>query len=76
MITKSQAETERYFHDDECRTWRRNGATQLWKTRPADFRVPVKYGLYAYGQIWHTDAHLFHVPGDPKHRCGENNGTR
>lgn len=24
---------------------RRNGATKLWKTRPNDFRIPVKYGL-------------------------------
>lgn len=24
---------------------RRNGKCQTWKTRPADFRLPVKYGL-------------------------------
>lgn len=44
--------------------WRRNGATQTWKTRPGDFRVPVKYGMRSYGQLipadgapygpWHT----------------------
>jgi hypothetical protein len=22
-----------------------NGKTQTWKTRPADFRIPVKYGF-------------------------------
>lgn len=24
---------------------RRNGKTQTWKTRPLEFRIPVKYGL-------------------------------
>ena len=40
------------------RTWRRNGATKTWKTRPGEFRIPVKFGLYAYGYITdhnHTD---------------------
>jgi hypothetical protein len=30
---------------------RRNGKTQLWKTRPQDFRIPIKAGLRAYGEI-------------------------
>lgn len=30
---------------------RRNGATKLWKTRPDDFRIPVKAGLRATGAI-------------------------
>lgn len=40
------------------RYWRlrRNGATQRWKTRPFDFRIPVKAGLKAYGEITHTSA--------------------
>ena len=25
---------------------RRSGKTKLWKTRPNDFRIPCKYGLY------------------------------
>jgi hypothetical protein len=35
--------------------WRRNGATQIWKTRPGEFRVPVKYGLRNYGQLVAAD---------------------
>jgi hypothetical protein len=35
--------------------WRRNGATQTWKTRPGEFRVPVKYGLRGYGQLITAD---------------------
>lgn len=30
---------------------RRNGKTQTWKTRPAEFRIPIKFGLYGYGEI-------------------------
>ena len=30
---------------------RRNGKTQLWKTRPDDFRIPIKYGFKSYGEI-------------------------
>lgn len=33
---------------------RRNGATQRWKTRPAEYRIPVKAGLKSYGNVTHT----------------------
>lgn len=38
------------------RYWRlrRNGATKLWKTRPSEFRIPVKAGLRSYGYIDHV----------------------
>lgn len=46
------------------RLWRcrRNGATQTWKTRPGEFRIPIKAGHNRYGQI----THYSHVgrPGD------------
>ena len=45
-----------------CEQWRRNGKTQTWKTRPDEFRVPVKYGLYAYSQIREYDASNWHTP--------------
>lgn len=32
---------------------RRNGRTQTWKTRPGEFRIPVKAGLRATGAITH-----------------------
>lgn len=69
-ITKEEAVTADEFHDNsgcnpilkKTERWRRNGKTQVWKTRPNDFRIPVKYGLYMYGQIWHYDAKQFHTP--------------
>ena len=78
MITKAQALTVDAFHLNGChRTvgprggeevqiyiWLRNGRTQTWKTRPTEFRIPVKFGLYAKGQIWHSNASEFHVPED------------
>jgi len=30
---------------------RRNGATKVWKTRPSEYRIPVKAGLRSYGYI-------------------------
>ncbi len=30
---------------------RRNGATKTWKTRPNEFRIPIKAGLKACGEI-------------------------
>jgi len=37
------------------RYWRvrRNGVTKLWKTRPDEFRIPIKCGLRACGEITH-----------------------
>jgi hypothetical protein len=35
--------------------WRRNGATQTWRTRPDEYRVPIKYGLRAYGSLTQHD---------------------
>ena len=32
---------------------RRNGKTQTWKTRPGDFRIPVKCGLKSCAAITH-----------------------
>lgn len=35
--------------------WRtnRNGATKLWKTRPNEFRIPIKIGFREHGEITH-----------------------
>ena len=46
---------------DKVISWRRNGKTQTWKTRPDDFKVPIKHGLYSYGYITQDNAHLFEV---------------
>jgi hypothetical protein len=40
------------------RWWRvrRNGRTQTWKTRPGEFRIPIKAGLRVYAAI--TDLNM------------------
>ena len=35
--------------------WRRNGATKTWKTRPNEYRIPVKYGIRDYRYITQDD---------------------
>lgn len=67
MVTKEQATNERMFHFEfgkSCQNWRRNGQTKLWKTRPDEFRTPVKYGLYDYFYIDQHNAHQFHVESE------------
>ncbi len=41
-------------------SWRRNGKTQMWKTRPYDFRIPVKFGMRSYDAITPNNALLVH----------------
>jgi hypothetical protein len=41
-------------------TWRRNGKTQTWKTRPEDFRTPIKFGLYRTSQLTPAEADQVH----------------
>ena len=78
MITHEQATEANEFHANGCTRkigprggervtvdrFRRNGRTQLWVTRPEDFRIPVKFGMYGYGQITHRDALMFHTASD------------
>jgi hypothetical protein len=40
---------------------RANGKCKTWKTRPAEFRLPFKYGLYGHGYIDETNAGEFTV---------------
>lgn len=76
MITFAQAKTANEFHFAKmCRfstgpksgityrfeVWRRNGRTKTWKTRPGEFQIPVKYGLYSFDYITHNMAADFHV---------------
>jgi hypothetical protein len=41
-----------------------SGKCQTWKTKPDDFRVPVKYGMYESSAIDQHNAADYHVPFD------------
>lgn len=49
-----------------CVRVRRNGATQTRKTRPSEWRAPVKYGIKARDQfsIRQSDAPFYHAVKD------------
>jgi hypothetical protein len=74
MITKEQAMDMNNieFHlycpaltgNEKHYRYRRNGNTQTWKTRPDDFRIPVKYGLYEYGNMTQDNAVNFHLASE------------
>ena len=58
MLTRAQALGADMFHverNGKCYRWRRNGATKLWRTRPLEFRIPIKHGLYAYDYVTERD---------------------
>ncbi len=40
---------------------RRNGKTKTWKTRPNEFKIPVKYGLYEYFYITENNCHEWNI---------------
>lgn len=73
MITKEQAVAAQYrdeFHhiaatnaDGTPLRCRVNGKCKTWKTRPSEFRLPVKYGLKDCFYITHENANEW-SPGD------------
>jgi hypothetical protein len=40
-----------YNADGTPMNYRQSGKIQFWKTRPNDFRIPVKRGLYENGEV-------------------------
>ena len=72
-VTRDEALTANMFHyepgetDRRTERWRRNGATKTWKTRPAEFRVPIKYGLRGYSYLTELNAHEFHTEATCPH---------
>jgi hypothetical protein len=47
--------------DGSLATARRNGTTKTWKTRPNDFKIPVKYGLRDCFYITQDNAHEWKI---------------
>lgn len=43
---------------------RRNGQCKTWKTRPTEFQLPYKYGMYEHGYITESNASDFHLASD------------
>lgn len=43
---------------------RTSGRCQTWKTRPEEFRLPVKHGLYESGEITNRNAADWHLASD------------
>lgn len=64
MITKEQAmelhlgqtlyHTDNRNSDGSPQRWRVNGQCKTWKTRPAEFQVPLKHGLRTYDYLTHA----------------------
>lgn len=68
MVTKEQAMTARNFEHETARAkdgkplkCRASGKCQTWKTRPLEFKLPVKYGLYQSFYITEKNAHEWYT---------------
>ena len=44
--------------------WRVNGKCRTWVTRPNEFTVPIKHGLYRSAYLMESNADKFHVAAD------------
>ena len=72
MITKQQAVAAQYRQEFWHRTvknadgtparCRVNGACKVWKTRPDEFRLPVKHGMYDCFYITESNAAEWRIP--------------
>ena len=45
--------------DGSPERWRINGVVKLWKTRPNEFKCPIKRGLKQYGYFTHNEIHHY-----------------
>lgn len=70
MVTKIQALTHDRFVHVNAKTKRgkqirvkANGKCKTWKTRPGEFRLPVRYDWYTFGYITHENANEWVVEG-------------
>jgi hypothetical protein len=70
MMTKDDALTgTRFEHvtkknaDGTPMRIRVSGKCKTWKTRPDDFKLPVKYGLYESGYLTPENAHEWNKVG-------------
>ena len=68
MVTKEVAMTKSYFEhitaknaDGTPLRCRKNGACKVWKTRPDNFKLPVKHGLKDYFYIDNFNAQEWSV---------------
>jgi len=48
-----------------------SGRCQTWKTRPEEFRLPVKYGPYENGAVTQNNCGYFHLPEECPLNKGE-----
>jgi len=44
--------------------WKVNGEPRTWKTRPDMVVVPIKFGLYKFGQIHENELDSWHLESD------------
>jgi hypothetical protein len=54
--------------DGTCQRWKVSGQPKVWKTRPNEVRVPVKFGLYAHSSVTEYEFNMVHREADCPHQ--------
>ena len=84
VLTANRNDTlYKHFHENDshrpdgtCYEHRPNGRLQTWKTRPTEFRLPIKYGLRSYSHIDEYNVGDFHYAFEcPVERVYQITGT-
>lgn len=47
--------------DGSPQVWKITGKPKTWKTRPNEFKIPIKRGLYEYGYLNEGNVQSFHL---------------
>ncbi len=48
------------YNNGRITRWRVSGKAKTWKTRPNEFRLPIKFGMYESYAITDSNAHIFY----------------
>ena len=53
-----------YYNNGKCQNWRVSGKVKLWKTRPNELKVPIKYGLYQNSYLTEKLLDIVHLESE------------
>ena len=61
MLVTMEKKSDRIIPLAKPNNWRASGKCKTWVSRPEEFKLPIKCGLYESSYLTHENAHLFEV---------------
>jgi len=53
-----------HYFNGKCQNWRVSGKVKLWKTRPDELKVPIKYDLYGNSYLTEKVLDIIHLASE------------